>query len=106
MKVRFVLLGTMMVLSCLKLSAQSDEMAFVDGGTYMPFYNFSEDSVAIEPFYIGKYPVTNAEFLDFVTHNPEWRRSKVKKVFAEDGYLKHWASDLELGSNAEMIKNS
>ena len=104
--IRFVLLVAIWVLSCLRVSAQSDEMVIVDGGTFMPFYNFTEDSVVVESYYLGKYPVTNAEFLEFVTNNPEWRRSKVKKIFAEDGYLKHWSSDLELGSDSEIIKNS
>ena len=72
----------------------------------MPFYSFTGDSVTVDPFYLGKYPVTNAEFLEFVTDNPEWRRSKVKKIFAEDGYLKQWAGDLDLGHNGDKVKNS
>jgi formylglycine-generating enzyme len=90
----------------ISLSAQSGDMAFVEGGEYLPFYSFSEDSVYVESFYLDKYPVTNDEYLEFVTANPEWRRSQIKKIFADEGYLKKWAGDLDLGPDAGKIKNS
>lgn len=88
------------------VTAQPRDMAKIPGGTYMPFYSSSDDSVTIESFYLDTYPVTNAEFLEFVEANPNWRRSKVKSVFAEDGYLKHWGGDLDLGPKADKIKDS
>ena len=45
-------------------------------------------------------PVTNGDFLEFVRANPRWQRSQVKKIFADEFYLKNWAGDLDLGSNA------
>ncbi|MDZ7716821.1 MAG: formylglycine-generating enzyme family protein [Balneolaceae bacterium] len=87
-------------------AAQPDGMVLVEQDTFMPFYSSNDDSITVKPFYLDIYPVTNAEFLDFVKANPEWRRSRVKSVFAEDGYLKHWAGDLDLGPNAEKIKKS
>ena len=45
-------------------------------------------------------PVTNAEFLAFVTAHPEWRKSKVKPIFADDRYLRRWPADLELAGAA------
>jgi formylglycine-generating enzyme required for sulfatase activity len=42
--------------------------------------------------------VTNAEFLAFVTTHPEWRRDRVKRLFAEPSYLASWATPLSLGS--------
>jgi sulfatase modifying factor 1 len=41
--------------------------------------------------------VTNAEVLAFVTANPEWRRTRVNRLFADAGYLRHWAGDTQLG---------
>ena len=35
-------------------------------------------------------PVTNAEFLAFITAHPQWRRDRVPGVFAESRYLEHW----------------
>jgi formylglycine-generating enzyme required for sulfatase activity len=51
-------------------------------------------------------PVTNAEFLDFVRDDPKWRRSRVKRLFADEAYLKHWAGDLDLGPTAAEIADS
>lgn len=106
MKIRVVLTVLGLLLGSGSLMAQSDDMALVRGGKFMPFYSFTDDSVTVDSFYLGKYPVTNAEFLEFVTENPEWRRSQVKTVFAEEGYLKHWAGDLDLGADSDQIKNS
>lgn len=88
------------------LSAQSGGMVLIHGGTYMPFYSFTDDSITVDSFYLAKYPVTNAEFREFVIENPEWRRSQVKTVFADEGYLKHWEGDLDLGPNSDEIKRS
>ena len=88
------------------LHAQTDEMALIPKGKFMPFYSFTDDSVTVDSFYLSKYQVTNSEFLKFVTENPKWRQSQVKKVFADEGYLKHWAGDLNLGPDSDQIKNS
>lgn len=104
LRILFTIIG--LLLGWSSLPAQSEEMVLVPEGTFMPFYSFSDDSVTVDAFYLSKYPVTNAEFLEFVTENPEWRRSQVKKVFADDGYLKHWAGDLDPGPNSEATQNS
>ena len=51
---------------------------------------------SVAAFRMDIEPVTNAQFLAFVTAHPEWRKSKVKPIFAEDRYLKRWPTDLEL----------
>lgn len=86
--------------------SQDKEMALIDSGTFMPFYSSTDDSVEVEPFLMDKTAVTNADYLEFVKSNPEWRRSRVKPVFADKGYLKHWSGDLDLGSRADEIRNS
>jgi formylglycine-generating enzyme required for sulfatase activity len=43
-------------------------------------------------------PVTNAEFLAFVTAHPEWRRDRVPSVFADARYLGHWQAADALGT--------
>lgn len=74
-------------------------MALVRGGTYQPLYQTATGTgrVAVDAFHLGVAPVTNAEFLAFVRANPDWRRSRVRPIFAEAGYLRHWAGDLDLG---------
>ena len=91
---------------CHWAGAQPNGMVMVEKNTFMPFYTSMDDSITVDSFYMDVYPVTNAEFLEFVKENPEWRRSRVKSVFAEEGYLSHWGGDLDLGADAEKIKNS
>jgi len=57
-----------------------------------------EDLAYVEAFELDVTPVTNAQFLAFVTDHTEWARSAVPRVFATDTYLAHWAGDLVLGS--------
>ncbi len=79
-------------------------MAVIPGGVYYPaFVSAAEPkSLPVSPFLLDVAPVSNAEFLDFVREHPQWRRSQVKRLFADESYLKSWASDLEPGSNAPL----
>ena len=81
----------------------SPKMAKVESGRYVPLYAGSEaeKDVEIETFYLSKFAVTNGQYLDFVRANPEWRRSQVKGLFADESYLRHWSGDLELGDAAQ-----
>lgn len=63
-------------------------------------YEDSDGKVAIAAFELMKLPVTNGQFLAFVTRHPQWRRSMVPAVFAEQRYLQHWSGPLSLGDNA------
>lgn len=74
-------------------------MIRVPAGRLTLFYdNSGEKEVTVESFYLDARAVTNAEFLVFVKANPEWSRSRVPKLFADTGYLKHWKSDFEIGN--------
>lgn len=50
------------------------------------------ETVDVAPFALDRTPVTNAEFARFVASTPEWRRDRVRRVFADEGYLSHWRS--------------
>ena len=72
-------------------SAAAAEMAKVEGGSYRPLYLKKETSIIkVKPFQIDKYPVTNAEFAEFVKKHPQWQKGKVSSKQAEPAYLKHW----------------
>lgn len=83
-------------------SSKAPGMARIPGGVYRPLFRSESDAkeIPVKAFALDIYPVTNAEFLDFVRANPRWRRSQVKRLFADAQYLKHWAGDMELGSSA------
>ena len=56
--------------------------------------------VMVAPFELDRRLVTNAQFLEFVRAHPEWRRSRVSRLYADASYLRHWQGDLELGAQA------
>lgn len=66
----------------------------IAGGTFTPLYSVGARKVTVRPFYLARDAVTNAEFLAFVKAHPQWRRSQVPTIFADDHYLKDWAGDL------------
>jgi len=55
---------------------------------------------AVTAFDMDVTPVTNADFLAFVTAHPEWRRSSIKRIYADAVYLRHWRGDLDPGPGA------
>src|SRR5436190_12716466 len=77
-------------------------MALVPAGAFTPLFRGEKEpkAVAVPAFFLDVFPVTNGDFLEFVRANPKWRRSQVKRLFADEDYLKCWAGDLELGTNA------
>jgi len=81
-------------------------MVRVPAGAYVPLYAIARGdsgaraAVRVGAFAMTVHPITNAEFLAFVREYPEWRRSRVKPLFADGSYLKHWKGDLELGERA------
>ncbi len=62
----------------------------------MPFFDSEKKPVAVEPFQLDIFPVTQANYLNFVKKNPMWSRSKVKRIFADADYLKNWKSDFQI----------
>ncbi|HEY5951783.1 MAG TPA: formylglycine-generating enzyme family protein [Kofleriaceae bacterium] len=80
-------------------------------GTYRPIFPASpaETEVPVAAFRLDRTPVTNAEFLSFVTAHPEWRRDRAKPLVVDDRYLSHWASADALGiarPNAPVVNVS
>ena len=77
-------------------------MAAIPGGVFKPLFRSLTDAstVTVDPFYLDAFPVSNHEFLEFVRANPRWQRSAVRRLFADESYLKNWAGDWEPGTNA------
>ena len=77
-------------------------MVVVPAGDYRPLFVLPNEpkTVPVARFALDKFPVTNGEFLEFVRANPRWRRSAVKRIFADQNYLKHWSGDLDPGDSA------
>jgi len=77
-------------------------MILVPAGGYVPLLRSTGDpaQVEVDAFLLDESPVTNAEFLAFVTANAKWRRSMVSGLFADSSYLGNWAGDLDPGAAA------
>lgn len=78
----------------------------IKGGSFVPLYGKDSIPVEVNSFLLDQYPVTNIDYKAFVEANPQWRKSMVKKIFADQGYLRHWTSDLNIGPEEEKIANS
>ncbi|MEP7207744.1 MAG: formylglycine-generating enzyme family protein [Casimicrobiaceae bacterium] len=82
-----------------------------DGGGYVRIpasefvtalqYEDARGPARIPAFQMMARPVTNAEFLVFVTRHPQWRRDRVAAVFAGAGYLAHWKEPLRLAAGSQ-----
>lgn len=73
------------------------DMILVPAGEFLMPAKLDKKPRKVRSFYIDKKPITNAEYLDFVTANPDWQKTKVKKIFADKNYLASWKSDLDFG---------
>jgi len=93
-------LGT---LSCLwSLAAAADRLPVGPGefNSVLPSGSAAL-AVHVDRFVIDRRPVTNAEYLAFVTAHPQWRRDQVPTLFADGDYLSQWAGADHLGVSAQ-----
>ena len=95
--------------------AEPAGMVAAPPGLYRPFFKvkgFNDSEPArtsvrwTEAFRIDIEPVTNAQFLEFVTAHPQWRKSQIKSLFADERYLRRWPSDLELADPLSRTSGS
>lgn len=77
-------------------------MVFIKGGAYTPLYGRDSMQVTITDFKMDVYPVTNKDYLEFVKKNPKWKRSNVKKIFADGNYLMQWKNDTILNEKQSL----
>ncbi len=78
-------------------AAAQGDLAPIPAGLYTPFQrakaaNAGEPAAAkpkaVAAFSLDVEPVTNADFLAFVTGHPQWRKSRIKALFADRRYLR------------------
>ncbi|MDG1309892.1 MAG: formylglycine-generating enzyme family protein [Flavobacteriaceae bacterium] len=86
---------------CLTANCQS-KMVLIKGGTYTPLYGRDSLKVTVSDFKMDVYPVTHEQFLEFIKKTPKWKRSTIKKLFADKNYLIDWKSDVEIGAKQSL----
>jgi formylglycine-generating enzyme len=90
------------VIACLcRVAAAADRVAIGPGDfdSVLPGGSASA-TVHVARFLLDRRPVTNAEYLAFVTAHPEWRRDRIPALFADGDYLSQWSEANGLGSPA------
>lgn len=61
---------------------------------YVPvFRDPGEADTLVGPLLIDETPVTNKDFLRFIRKHPQFSKSKIPSLFADNGYLSHWNGD-------------
>ena len=94
-----VLLAGMSMLGAMRVGAKP--MARIPEGYFIPPFPSGGDSaggqakIRIPAFHIDAMPVTVGEYLTFLRQHPEWRKSRVKGIFADSAYLRSWKGDLQ-----------
>ena len=58
-------------------------------------------TATVKAFDLDRLPVTNGQFARFVTTHPQWRRDRVARVFADQGYLLQWPGPATPASGAD-----
>lgn len=79
--------------------AQDVGMAPVEGGSYVPLYGDEETPVQVSDFLLDVTPVTHEQYLAFVKAYPQWKRSRVSRLFADAHYLQNWTDDTTPGES-------
>ena len=97
MRSPFVVLAVLLAGASAGAEALPDGMVRIEGGIFVPLYGDTKEPRAVPTFLLDEVQVTNGDFLAFVDAHPEWRRSAVKRLFADTNYLRHWKADLEPG---------
>lgn len=78
------------------LPAKQPEMVIIPAGKYFPLF-LDDEPTNLDSFLMDRLPVTNEDFNHFVTENPQWAKASVKRLFADENYLKHWDDEKPFG---------
>ncbi len=89
----------MALLAGLAQQSQGNEFVHIPGGEFRSVIPEGEGDnlIAVADYLVQEAPVTNAEFLRFVLHHPEWQRGSAVSLFVDDQYLSTWAGSISLG---------
>lgn len=81
--------------SCIT-SANNENMVLIPKGEYTPLFKNKDgpQTIAVSPFYLDQYSVTNKQFHAFSTQNKKWAKGQIKPIFSDKNYLKHFSVEV------------
>jgi formylglycine-generating enzyme required for sulfatase activity len=82
-------------------------MVLIPKGYYTPLFKSGDGliSIDVESFYIDKYPVTNSRFHTFTEQHKKWNKERIKPIFSDGNYLKHFSEDNMEGIAQQPVTN-
>lgn len=92
----FIWIGMIISLFSSIYAQKEQKMVTIKGGTYVPLYGDSKYPVKVSDFQMDVYPVTNAEIQSFIQKNVKWKKGKVIRLFADEGYLQQFNENSQL----------
>jgi sulfatase modifying factor 1 len=93
---------TVFTVAC-STASHASEFVDIPGGEFRSVIPevAGDNLVAVAAFSIEQLPVTNAEFLRFLLHHPQWQRGNAVSLFVDDQYLSSWAGPISLARQSE-----
>lgn len=76
-----------------------ENMILVPAGRYTPFFigsskgSVDDRIVSVPSFWMDVYSVSNAQYKKFLSRYPEWSKSNILSIYADDKYLSKWSGD-------------
>jgi formylglycine-generating enzyme len=65
--------------------------ATIIGGNFRPlFAKKDEPAINVATFLLDKMPVTNVQYLRFIRAHPQFSRTSILSLYADENYLAHW----------------
>ncbi|MFI5172127.1 MAG: formylglycine-generating enzyme family protein [Chitinophagales bacterium] len=94
MIMRIVAIAILTCIVQLSVNGQIDAgMIKITGGKFIPLFGSDKKEVIVNDFYLDKFPVTVGEYLAFTETHGEYKKTKIKRLFAEGSYLYNWKND-------------
>lgn len=88
-----MILNVILALGLGLMASAVDQVVVPGGPAALVFRDKGEENMAVPSLRVDVTPVTNEEYLSFLKFQPQWRRSKIKPLFADKTYLEHWEGD-------------
>lgn len=85
----------------------TSQMVHIPGGIFKPFFKQeSQKEIKVDDFFLDIYPVSVEDFNQFLKKNPEYRKSKIVKLYSDSRYLEDWPKDVLSKKELEKKKQS